>query len=134
MQIIHLDLFEEISDLDISKLLPLYVTTISNHVITNGKVTNIEYFPSFWTLYKDKMLYVTCFGYKMDLFESFHDWDDFNYFDPGKSELNRLLNYSPKFHDINYNEIIKIDEYLCQHELDFINVWNRDKKINLILQ
>ncbi len=109
-----------------------------------NKATTV-YIPVFWATYKDEMIYGVC-DYTFDMFEDFNDWVNesqfigvkskpFNHISPGIDELLTLKKYFPRYFTVDYNILMNSDhlEDLCEWEIDILKTWNRDKKLNQIL-
>lgn len=94
--------------------------------------------PSMWFKYGDWIYLMVC-DYSFDFLEQYEDWcnddgSEFDRYDPGVREFNRLSSLNPTYFKSSPEEIYKsdLDEY-CKYELDFLTEWSRDKKIRDIL-
>jgi hypothetical protein len=137
-------LFTEIKDVDTSKLKICYIT--QDESLSTPSSSNKNYskdIPIFWALYEDKLLYAICEDYRLGLFESFYDWENqdgsfFNFLEPTKKELSKILQLvmqEPKYFIVKPEVFLEKDirDSICQWEMDIITKWNRDTKINKLL-
>ena len=129
------NLFKEVRDIDRSKLKVLFVHTDESlkNQLPSEKYSSRNV-PIFWALYEDKLLYVVC-DHRMGFLESISDWDNFNQFEPGEYELSKLLSYNPNFYLVRYDVFLnkEVRDSICQWEMDIISEWNRERKINELL-
>ncbi len=129
------NLFKEVRDIDRSKLKVLFVHTDESlkNQLPSEKYSSRSV-PIFWATYEDKLLYGVC-DHRMGFLESINDWGSFNQFEPGEKELYRLLSYNPNFYLVRYDVFIdkEVRDSICQWEMDIITEWNREQKINEII-
>lgn len=121
--------FVEIKDIDTSKINISFVTKEESYV--NGGTDVVI----FWGLYEDMLLYAVT-DYELSPFETFYDWDPFfNFLEPTRDELERLLKYNIKYYIVKYDIFLdkSIRDSICQWEMDIISKWNREQKINELL-
>jgi len=139
-------LFTEIYHIDPSKLEMAFVNRdiTLNQIETTKKYPRMD-IPVFWAFYEEELIYGICNSYRFTMFESYDDWetksDDFgdNYFDwvnPGEKELSKILEYNPQYFLVDPNVFLvkEIRDKICDWEMDIIAKWNRDRKINQLLQ
>jgi len=102
--------------------------------------------PSFWFIYKGWMYLGVC-NYEMEFLMSYDDilFDGnglqgehgrtFNQYEPGEDEFNWLLKLGVTYYKLDYDKAMVGDNlgHYSQYEMDFIIVWNRDRKINKLI-
>lgn len=123
---------------DITKINPKY-SEMKIHWITCERFDPIHRTkPSAWFEYSGWLYLMVC-DYEFKFLEQYEDWvfddgDEFNEWEPGEREVNKMLGMNPTFFKANAEEIFKSDlGYYCDYELDFIKEWHRDRKIGDIL-
>lgn len=135
-------LFPEIKDIDTSKLVICYIAkdkSLGPHPDPGQKYTSDD-IPIFWAKYEEKLLYAICNSHRLGWFEDYYDWLNqdgsfFNFLEPAEKELSKILEYNPQYFIVNPDVFLNKDvrDGICQWEMDIITEWNRDRKINQIL-
>ncbi len=119
-------------------------------IAPNPRNRSYHHQPSFWFIYKGWMYLGVC-DQEMGFLVSYDDiiFDDvgeqldnrfahgkmFNQYEPGEDEFNWLLKDGVAYHKFDYDKAMVDDNlgHYSQYEMDFIIIWNRDRKINKLI-
>lgn len=117
----------------------IYVTTEQYRLVEDGVLTKEHIVnPSFWFDFNGVLYYAIC-AHEMEFLEGFEDWEIgekgyFNNYKPDEDEFECLMKLVPVIYKVDFDTLDEFHGETSQYEMDFIEPYIRDRKINDILK